>query len=563
MIKKIVNFFATIFIIFGMLAFASPTSAAPAAITRNITGGRILASSLKTKTLLVKPVKGQAVQVKAKAATMIYRQGIPVGFAKLRVGDKINVTYNTGTGFANNMAAKTSIYEIHGSVEAVNKTAKTVTVNSEEGGDSVVLKVNSSTVITRRGAIAIFDDLVVGDKVEAKYNSATMIASRIKVETEDGEIHGTIAAVNVTGKTVTITPELGGADVTLNISFSTVIKRGKAVTTLAKLQVGDRVEAKYDSATMVASVIEAEYEGGEIHGTIAAVDTAGNAVTITPALGGTNITLVVDAKTVILRNDLPAALSDLAMGEKVEARYNASTMIASLIKSEMEDGEIHGTIAAVDTVAKTLIITPLLGGANVVINIGPSTVILRNLAPATLADLLVGEKVEAKYDTATMVASLVKSETEDGELKGTIAAVDTVANTMTILPQLGGANVVINIGPSTVILRNLTPVTLADLLVGEKVEAKYDSATMIASLVKSETEDGELKGTIAAVNTVANTVTITPKLGGADVVINIAPSTVILRNLAPATLANLVAGDKIEVKYNSATMIASLVKAEL
>jgi hypothetical protein len=237
-------------------------------------------------------------------------------------------------------------------------------------------------------------------------------------------------------------------------------------------------------------------------------------------------------------------------------------MVASLVKSEAEEGEIHGTIAAVDTVAKTLTITPQLGGANVVINIGPSTVILRNLAPVTLADLLVGEKVEAKYDSATMIASLVKSETEDGELKGTIAAVDTVAKTVTILPQLGGANVVINIGPSTVILRNLAPATLADLLVGDKVETKYDLATMTASLVKTEMENGELKGTISAVNTVANTVTITPKLGGADVVINIAPSTVILRNLAPATLANLVVGDKIEVKYNTATMIASLVKAE-
>ncbi len=494
---------------------------------------------------------------------MIYRQGIPVGFAKLRVGDKINVTYNTSTRVASNMAAKVSRYEIHGSVEAVNKTSKTVTVNSEEGGDSVALKVDSSTVITRHGVAAMFDDLVVGDKVEAKYNSATMLASSIKVETEDGEVHGIIAAVNAAGNNVTITPELGGADVTLNVSLSTVIKRGNVVTTLAKLQVGDRVEARYDSATMVASVIEAEFEGGEIHGTIAAVDTVGSTVTIIPALGGANLTLIIDAKTAILRNDLPAALSDLAVGEKAEARYNSSTMVASLVKSEAEDGEIHGTIAAVDTVAKTLTITPQLGGANVVINIGPSTVILRNLAPVTLADLLVGEKVEAKYDSATMIASLVKSETEDGELKGTIAAVDTVAKTVTILPQLGGANVVINIGPSTVILRNLAPATLADLLVGDKVETKYDLATMTASLVKTEMENGELKGTISAVNTVANTVTITPKLGGADVVINIAPSTVILRNLAPATLANLVVGDKIEVKYNSATMIASLVKAEL
>ncbi len=407
MIKKTVYFFMTLFVVFGMLAFASPASAST---TRRIVGGRIIASNAQAKTLLIKPVTGKAVLVKTNKNTVIYRKGKSVTFPKLRVGDKLNISFDVATKLAKDISADSSRYEIHGSIEAVDSVANSVTIASEEGGNSVTVKVSSTTIITRHGVAATFADLVIGDKVEAKYNSATMLASLIKLESEDGEFYGTIAAVNIAGNTVTVTPELGGADVVLKIALSTVIKRADKVVALGALQVGDRVEAKYDSLTMIASVIESESEGGEVHGTIAAVDTVASTVTITPELGGADVVLNINLSTVILRNDVPAALADLLAGDKVEAKYDSATMIASLIKTEMENGEIHGTIAAVDTVAKTVTITPELGGADVVVNVGLSTVVLRHDAPVTLADLLVGDKVEAKYDSATMVASLVDAE---------------------------------------------------------------------------------------------------------------------------------------------------------
>jgi len=407
MIKKTVYFLATLFVVFGMLAFAAPASAAT---SRLITGGRIVASNIKARTLLIKPVTGKAVMVKANTTTAIYRKGKAVSFSKLRVGDKLDVRFNVSTKLASDVKADSSRYEIHGSIEAVDAVANTVTVASEEGGNSVVLKVDSNTVFKRRAVAATFADLIVGDKVEARYDSATMLASLIKLEGEDGEFHGTLAAVNVAGNTVTVTPELGGADVVLKIALSTVIKRADVVTSLAKLQVGDKVEAKYDSVTMIASVIEAEFEGGEVHGTVSAVDTVGSTVTITPELGGADVVLTVNLDTVILRNDLPVALAALLVGDKVEARYDTATKIASLIETEMEDGEVKGAIAAVDTTAQTVTITPELGGADIVVKISASTVIRRHDAPATLAALLVGDKVEAHYDSATMVASLVEAE---------------------------------------------------------------------------------------------------------------------------------------------------------
>lgn len=395
----------TFFVIFGMLASASPALASTA---RNIVGGRILASDTKARTLLIKPKTGKSVLVKVKSATAINRKGKPATFSKLRVGDKLDVSFDATTKVADDIEANPGIYTIHGSVESLDIVNNTLTVNSEEGGNSVTLKVGDSTAFWRHGVAATFSDIVLGDKVEAKYDSATMLASSVKVETEDGQLHGAISAIS--SNTVSITPELGGADVTLNVSLSTVIKRSDAVISLSQLLVGDKVEAKYDSVTMIASVIQSESNGGEVHGTVAAVDAVGSVITITPELGGADVTLNVNGDTNILRNDLPVSLGDLLAGDKVEAKYDVATMTARLIESEMEDGEVSGVIAAVDSAAQTVTITPELGGANIVVKIGTSTVISRNDLPAVLADLLAGDKVEAKYDSATMIASLVKAE---------------------------------------------------------------------------------------------------------------------------------------------------------
>jgi len=333
MFKKIFYALTSLMVVFGMLWSAAPASAASA--TRKITNGRILAVNTTAKTLLVKPLTGKAVLLKTNNTTTIHRKGKTVTFSKLRVGDKATLNFNTSTKLVDDVSADSGIYEIHGSIEAVDPVASTVMIASEEGGNSVLVKVNETTTILRNGVIATFADLLIGDKVEAKYNSATMIASRIKMEMEDGELHGTILAIDVPGKTVSITPELGGADVVLNISPSTVIKREDAVVAFSSLLVGDVVEAKYDSVSMIASLIDSESEeNDEVHGTISAVDVPGSTVTVTPELGGADVVLTIDVNTVIIHDDLPAELTDLQVGDRIEADYGPGTMLATLVESE-------------------------------------------------------------------------------------------------------------------------------------------------------------------------------------------------------------------------------------
>jgi hypothetical protein len=232
-------------------------------------------------------------------------------------------------------------------------------------------------------------------------------ASPVFAHGHGSELKGTIAAIDTTASTVTVTPKKGGADVVLNVDASTRIKRDGKSATLADLQPGDMVEAKYDPATMLASKIEAKIKKSELHGIITAVDTTANTVTVTPQKGGADIVLNVDANTIIKRYCAPATLADLLVGDKVHARYNPITFLASKITVDFP--ELEGVISAVDAVAGTLTVTPHHGGADVTFNVDANTKIELNKTHVTLADLLVGDRVEVQYDTATMLASEIEA----------------------------------------------------------------------------------------------------------------------------------------------------------
>lgn len=254
MFKKSMYVLMVVIAAMSMMAFASPVSAAATRLAK----GTVIAIDMKTRTLTVLPLKGASIKIKVGLNTTLLRKGKAVTFNKLRVGDKTSLSYNSTTKLADHVEDTPGLYEIHGTIEAVDVPASTLTVASEEGGNSVTLKVNAATVILSNKTAASLSDLLVGEKVEAKYDSNTMLASSIKSEIEDGELHGVISAVDLTGKSVSITPDLGGADIVLHISESTVIKRDDMLVALSALHIGDKAEAAYDSASLIASLVDAE-----------------------------------------------------------------------------------------------------------------------------------------------------------------------------------------------------------------------------------------------------------------------------------------------------------------
>ncbi len=268
MLKKNLNIVTSVLVVLGLLAFASP---AFALIGTRHAKGKVIAMNRRTHVMTVRNTLGTRVNLRySSLTTRIWHNGVRVSLSRLHVGNRVDAAFIPSTsrtiaGTASDVNDNEGLSEVSGTVAAVDTAANTISIASEDGGSTVILKVDSTTVITRNGAPATLGDLLFGDQVDAKYDSATMLASSIKTEdnTEASEVEGTIKAVDTTANTVTISGDGGseddaGADVTLNVNSSTVIMLDGSPAPLSSLQVGFQADAEYDPGTMNASFIEAE-----------------------------------------------------------------------------------------------------------------------------------------------------------------------------------------------------------------------------------------------------------------------------------------------------------------
>jgi hypothetical protein len=371
----------------------------------------------------------------------------------------------------------------------------------------------------------------------------------------DGMIQGYVSLVDTTANTLTIAPKRG-ADVVLKIDASTVIYRARRKVALTDILIGDRVQAKYNKTTLVAKRIEAEKYLGMVKGLVSAVDSSAKTVTVKPVNGKPSVVLNVADTTLIRRDGKKVTLAGLQVGDMLLGIYNPVSKVALRLIATHYVAAVEGAVKVVDSTAGTLTITPKRG-TDLVLSIATTTVITRNAASAALSDLVVGDLVKARYNAVTLLATQVTAWVPLAQIQGVISAVDTGALTLTVKP-ISGDEVVLSVNPSTVIKRQDAPATLADLLVGDLVQAKYDATSKVAASVSARPapDIAEVHGTISAVDAAAGTVTLTPKDGGADIVLSVNGETKILLNLKPATLADLHNGDFAEAVYSPATLTA-------
>jgi len=392
--------------------------------------------------------------------------------------------------------AETDAQSVTGAIHTIDHKAKTLTVK-KAGNSIVTLKFDKSTLIKRNGGNAKVKALALQDSVTVKFK-ANKLATKINATGPKlGKVTGALTDALKGNGTVVIGTK------TVKTTAQTRISRNGILVSLSQLTRQDKLVAHVKPATPHAAASDPEAadlivngpDGGELHGTISAI--SGNAVTITPSNGTPNVTINVTATTMIEVDGHHAALTDLAVGMQVEAEYNPTTFDAYSIETDSDgdsdDGHVNGTVAAVDPSAGTITITPTAGGA-LTLSVNASTEIKVNDMHATLQDVQVGMPVSAEYDTVTLLAHEIKAgadddDHDDTEIKGTVAAVDTNANTVTITPTGGGSNVTLNVTPQTEIEVNDAPGTIANIQAGMPVEAEYDSATFNAFEIKAGTDD--------------------------------------------------------------------------
>jgi hypothetical protein len=174
-----------------------------------------------------------------------------LGNASLEIGDQVTVKVHKN-GDVEEVDVENA--EVHGIIKSLG--TDNVTITTEKKGD-ITLKVTSETKIRIEDKrTAALSDLKVGQEVESKYDVSTKNALRINVDTNEenneGEIEGTVKAVDTTKKTVTITTKTN-SDVTLNVTLETRIRiEEKRTAALSDITVGQKIEAKYDKSNMNA-----------------------------------------------------------------------------------------------------------------------------------------------------------------------------------------------------------------------------------------------------------------------------------------------------------------------
>jgi len=177
-----------------------------------------------------------------------------LGNANLEIGDQVTVKVRKD-GHVEEVDVEYA--EVHGVIKGIG--ADNVTITTKKQGD-VTFKVTSDTKI-RIGdkGTAKLTDLKIGQQAEIKYDITIKNALRINADAgqeeenrNQGEIEGVVTATDNTTKTVTIKPEKGG-NVTLNVTSNTTIRiEDHRTAAFTDIQVGQKIEARYDKSNMNA-----------------------------------------------------------------------------------------------------------------------------------------------------------------------------------------------------------------------------------------------------------------------------------------------------------------------
>jgi hypothetical protein len=115
-------------------------------------------------------------------------------------------------------------------------------------------------------------------------------------------------------------------------------------------------------------------------------------------------------KHILLKSAL-CAVAGLALGAPLALSAQTATSMTTsttTTSTKVKKTEYHGMVKSVDTAANTITVTNKKG--DMTLSVTPTTKIMQNKKPATLADITMGEKVSGSYikdATGAMMAASI------------------------------------------------------------------------------------------------------------------------------------------------------------
>jgi uncharacterized OB-fold protein len=426
--------------------------------------------------------------VRLTPSTVVRVDDRAASISAIAVGDKVEIhtqkeADGTNTALTIEIESHPST-EVAGMVKSVSAASITVTTATAD----VVIALTSNTRFFANGQAATAADVHAGDRVEVEVREQTdktLAALVVKVQNESVHIRGTITAVSASS----ITVHTATGDVVVALTSSTLIRMHGKVTNASMLLAGSRVEVQAvhradQSLAAVTITIELANSLSEIEGSVTEV---GSDHLKIHTKSGDDVTVAVNAATIIRANDHLAGLTDITVGNRVsvDARVNAdATLTALRIEVENEHGggngnddhgaELTGNIASISSGAITVTTG---GGTTVIVKLSATTSIRHGNITLAASDLKVGNHVEVKgalNADGSIAATSVKVEDTPGnddhhesvEFSGTVSAVSSTSLTV------GSTTAALT--SSTVVKKSGNDASIADIHVGQRVEVKAD-----------------------------------------------------------------------------------------
>ncbi len=199
----------------------------------------------------------------------------------------------------------------------------------EDGDDRLTGDIGSDRVVGGRGR-----DSSIRDSRDS-FNDCDRDEG---IQQTDGlvKVEGTLTALTDTSATIRTS---SGVDVQFAITATTVLEKNGMHVSLSAFTLGERAEAKFDAVTRNAYKLEAGDDGNgggnqtgstQVEGIITEV--TADSVSIRQQ-NGNIVTVLVDSNTKIERNDLHVLLNAFQVGDRGEARFDATSMLASKVEA--------------------------------------------------------------------------------------------------------------------------------------------------------------------------------------------------------------------------------------
>ena len=462
-----------------------------------------IVTQTSASSLTVRTANGDR-DVRLTSSTVVRVDGQASTIAAIAVGDKVEVHAQkeldgTTTALTVEIESHPST-EVEGTVKSASATSLTVTTATAD----VVIALTPATRFFANGQTATAADVHAGDRVEVEVREQTdktLAALVVKIQNESVHLRGTISAVSASS----ITVHTASGDVVVALTSSTLIRMRGNVSNVSMLLVGSRVEVQAvhradQTLAAVTITIEPANSLSEIEGSVTEV--ASDHLKV-HTKSGDDVTVAVNAGTIIRAHDHLAGLGDIKTGDRVNvnARVNADGTLTAL-RVEVEDdhgggkgsddhgAELTGNIASISAGAMTVTTG---GGNTITVKISSTTSIRHGNTTLAVSDLKVGNHVEVKgalnADGSIAATSIEVEDVDPGhgdddhhesvEFSGTVTAVSSTSLTV-------GSNTAA-LTPSTVVKNGNDSASIADIKTGQRVEVKADrdsAGHLTATLVK-------------------------------------------------------------------------------